>query len=142
VLNADIVPLLLVVAVSLLLALSQILLNPLYNSIPLSLHTVPLFAFYVISSSLIYWYLTLHRPAREIISARVCACIAALGGDLMSVSGRRVGSGLGRMLGGRLGAVFSQGLLGIAVVGGSTAFALLCFVSGPCARVDFAPSLG
>lgn len=123
-------PILLVLPISLLLALSKILLTPLYNSIPLSLYTIPLYSAYVAVSSLLYWYFTLKRPASEIISARICVCIAAFGGDLVSVSGRQVGSGLGRVFGGRLGAVCSRGLLGMSIVGGGTAFALLCFVSG------------
>lgn len=136
----DIVPLLLVIPVSLLLALTKILLTPLYNSIPLSLYTLPLFAFYTVISSLVYWYLTLRRPAKEIISARICVCVAALGADLVSISGRSTGSKLGRLLSGRLGAVFSQGVLGLAIVGGSTVFALLCFVSmrTPIMGVDHA----
>jgi hypothetical protein len=60
----------------------------------------------------------------------VCFCISAFAGDLIGISGRRVGSLAGRLVGGEWGAVLARTVLGIGVVGGGMGFALLCSVSG------------
>ncbi|WWC62022.1 uncharacterized protein I303_104609 [Kwoniella dejecticola CBS 10117] len=124
------VPVLLGVPTALLLSLNTQLLTPLYNSIPLSLHTTPLHAGFAILSALIYWYITSESPSSsptDIISARICLGLAALGGDVVAVYGRRIGSMAGSLLGAEYGALASRAILGIEIVGGATFFALLCF---------------
>ncbi|WVQ67650.1 uncharacterized protein L199_005853 [Kwoniella botswanensis] len=121
------VPVLLAIPTSLLLSLNIQLLTPLYNSMPLSLHTTPLDIGYTILSALIYWFITLSSSAREIISARVCLGLAALSGDMVAVYGRRIGMWLGLLLGPEYGAVASRAVMGMGIVGGASGFALLCF---------------
>ena len=55
--------------------------------------------------------------------------MTALAGDMIALSGRRVGSFTGQVLGPEWGAWGSRAVLGVGAVGGGTAFALLCFVS-------------
>ncbi|WWC94199.1 hypothetical protein V866_001039 [Kwoniella sp. B9012] len=121
------VPVLLAILTSLLLSLNIQLLTPLYNSMPLSLHTTPLYIGYTILSALIYWYITLSSSARDIISGRVCLGLAALSGDMVAVYGRRIGMWLGLLLGPEYGAVASRAVMGMGIVGGASGFALLCF---------------
>ncbi|KAK4687304.1 hypothetical protein P7C73_g2815, partial [Tremellales sp. Uapishka_1] len=120
-------PVLLVVPLSLLLSLNTVLLTPLYNTLPLTLHTPLLYGMYSVLPTLLYWHATLHKSPQEAISARICFSIAALGGDLAAVSGRRVGSACGARLGPEFGALASRAVLGAGTVGGGTVFALLCF---------------
>nr|XP_019001214.1 uncharacterized protein I203_06410 [Kwoniella mangroviensis CBS 8507]OCF64675.1 hypothetical protein I203_06410 [Kwoniella mangroviensis CBS 8507] len=121
------VPVLLAIPTSLLLSLNIQLLTPLYNSMPLSRHTITIHVGYTILSALIYWYITLSSSAREFISARVCLGLAALSGDIIAVYGRKVGMWLGLSLGPEYGAVASRAVLGVGIVGGASGFALLCF---------------
>nr|XP_019011130.1 uncharacterized protein I206_04442 [Kwoniella pini CBS 10737]OCF49911.1 hypothetical protein I206_04442 [Kwoniella pini CBS 10737] len=121
------VPVLLGIPAALLLSLNIQLLTPLYNSIPLSLHTPPLYVGYTAIAALIYWYITSRIPAKDIISARICLGLVALSGDILAVYGRRIGSISGRLLGAEYGAIASRALMGIGVVGGTTIFGLLCF---------------
>nr|XP_019046368.1 hypothetical protein I302_05112 [Kwoniella bestiolae CBS 10118]OCF25298.1 hypothetical protein I302_05112 [Kwoniella bestiolae CBS 10118] len=121
------VPVLLAIPTSLLLSLNIQLLTPLYNSMPLSLHTPALYVGYTIVSSLLYWYLTLSTSAKDIISARVCFGLAALSGDVVAVYGRRIGMSLGLLFGPEYGAVAVRAVLGLGVVGGASGFTLLCF---------------
>jgi len=46
----------------------------------------------------------------------------------VAVGGRRTGSLLAHYCGAQWGALLSQGILGVGVVGGGMCFALLCFV--------------
>ncbi|WVO16164.1 hypothetical protein L204_103834 [Cryptococcus depauperatus] len=122
-----VVPILFIIPLSLLLSLNTILLTPLYNSIPLSLHTPSLYVFLSVPPSILYWAITLHHPTRDVISASVCLSLAALGGESIVVWGRRVGSLTGRVAGGEWGAWGARGILGLTSVGGNLGFALLCF---------------
>ncbi|KAK8864447.1 hypothetical protein IAR55_001696 [Kwoniella newhampshirensis] len=120
-------PVLLAIPVSLLLSLNTLLLTPLYNSIPLTLHIRELYFFYALPPSLLYCYITLHRWPRQIVSARVCLSFAALSGDLVAVFGRKVGSVTGTYAGPEWGSLGARAMLGVGAVTASTAFALLCF---------------
>lgn len=128
---ADLVSLALTVAVSLCLTLTRFLIEPLYNSLPLTLHPETIYAAYTVLPALAYWQFTLRRSAQEAVSARVCLSIAAIGGDVVAVFGRRVGSLSGRAFGAEWGATVALSLLSLVMVGGSAMFALLCFVSSP-----------
>ncbi len=119
----------LVLPLSLLLHLTKVILRPLYNTLPLNLHSPLLYVYFTILPSLVYWQATLRRNARLVISGRVCFSIAALAGDVLAVSGRRIGSLSGRLVGPEWGAFGARAVLGMGVVGGGTGFALLCFVS-------------
>jgi hypothetical protein len=96
---------------------------------PLSLHPHIVYLIYFLPPTLAYWRLTSCSSARDLISARVCLGISALGADLVAVGGRRTGSVLAQYLGAQWGALLSLGVLGVGVVGGGLCFALLCFVS-------------
>ncbi|OXB39897.1 hypothetical protein J007_00319 [Cryptococcus neoformans] len=120
-------PILVAVPVTLLLSLNTILLTPLYNTIPLSLHKVALYTLYAAPPTLLYWAVTLERSAREVVSANVCINLAALNGDLVAVLGRRLGSLMGRLAGPEWGACLAKAILGFGAVGGGLTFALLCF---------------
>ncbi|KAE8537907.1 hypothetical protein D1P53_005968 [Cryptococcus gattii VGV] len=121
-------PILVAVPLTLLLSLNIILLTPLYNTIPLSLHNVALYALYAAPPTLLYWAVTLERSAREVVSANFCIGLAALNGDLVVVLGRRLGSLTGKLAGPEWGAFFAKAILGIGAVGGGLTFALLCFI--------------
>ncbi|WWC89273.1 uncharacterized protein L201_004194 [Kwoniella dendrophila CBS 6074] len=121
------VPVVLAIPTSLLLSLTVQLLTPLYNSIPLGLHTESLFIGYTIVLSLIYWAVTLSSSAKSTISARVCFGLTALSGDIVAVYGRRIGSSLGGLLGPEWGPLATRAILGVGVIGGVSGFALLCF---------------
>jgi hypothetical protein len=125
----DLVPAVAVIPIALVLALTRVLLTPLYNSMPLSLHPHIVYLIYFLPPTFAYWRLTSRSSARELVSARVCLGISALGADLVAVGGRRTGSVLGQYLGAQWGALLSLGVLGVGVVGGGLCFALLCFVS-------------
>ncbi|WVO22090.1 uncharacterized protein IAS62_003415 [Cryptococcus decagattii] len=120
-------PILVAVPLTLLLSLNTILLIPLYNTIPLSLHNVALYALYAAPPTLLYWAVTLERSAREVVSANFCISLAALNGDLVVVLGRRLGSLTGKLAGPEWGAFLAKAILGIGAVGGGLTFALLCF---------------
>ncbi|KAL0250486.1 hypothetical protein I308_102664 [Cryptococcus tetragattii IND107] len=120
-------PILVAVPLTLLLSLNTILLTPLYNTIPLSLHNVALYALYAAPPTLLYWAVTLERSAKEVVSANFCISIAALNGDLVVVLGRRLGSLTGKLAGPEWGAFLAKAILGIGAVGGGLTFALLCF---------------
>lgn len=125
----DLVPVITVIPIALVLTLTRVLLTPLYNSMPLALHTHIVYLIYFLGPTFAYWRLTSRCSARELISARVCLSISALGADLVAVGGRRTGSLLGQYFGAQWGALMSLGVLGAGVVGGGLCFALLCFVS-------------
>ena len=129
--SSDLAPVLLIAPISLLLNLTRLLLEPLYNTLPLQLHPMPLYTVYTIVPVLVYWRSTIHRSARDAICARVCLCISAGGGDLVAIGGRRVGSLTGRILGAEWGAWAALMMLGVVAVGGGVGFALLCFVRIP-----------
>jgi hypothetical protein len=113
---------------ALVLSMTRIILTPLYNSLPLSLHPHIVYFIYLIPPVIIYWRLTSRSSPRELVSARVCLGITALAADLVAVGGRRTGSLLAHYCGAQWGALLSQGILGVGVVGGGMCFALLCFV--------------
>lgn len=125
----DVFPALLALPLGLLLHLITLLLTPLYNSTPLRLHVPLLYALYGIPSGVIYAIVTLHYTAQGVISARVCLTIVAIAGDLVIVMGRRIGGIMGAWVGPEYGALLARLILGIGIVGGANAFALLCFVS-------------
>lgn len=129
--DIDVFPVLLTIPLGLLLHLVTLLLTPLYNSTPLRLHIPLLYASYALPSALIFSLVTLRYAAREVISARVCLTIMAIAGDLIIVTGRRVGAVSGTWAGPEWGAVLARFLLGVGAVGGANAFALLCFASHP-----------
>jgi hypothetical protein len=114
---------------ALVLSMTRVILTPLYNSLPLSLHPHIVYFIYLVPPVLVYWRLTSRSSPRELISARVCLGITALAADLVAVCGRRTGSVLANYCGAQWGALLSQGILGVGVVGGGLCFALLCFVS-------------
>ncbi|WRT66420.1 uncharacterized protein IL334_003376 [Kwoniella shivajii] len=122
-----VVPLLLSVPISLLLSLNVQLLTPLYNSIPLALHTESLHVACALLPAIAFWYITLRSSAKEVISFRVCFSLAALSGDLVAVFGRKVGSMMGNLLGPEWGAFGARAILGVGIISGGLSFALLCF---------------
>jgi hypothetical protein len=109
--------------------MTRVLLTPLYNSLPLSLHPHVVYFIYLLPPVLVYWRLTSGLSPKYLISARVCLGVTALAADLVAVGGRRIGSLVGGYCGAQWGALLSQGILGVGVVGGGTCVALLCFVS-------------
>ncbi|ORX36593.1 hypothetical protein BD324DRAFT_626451 [Kockovaella imperatae] len=111
---------------SLMVSLTTILLTPLYNSYPLTLHTPMVYAAATIVLALVYWLLTSFRSARDIISARVCLNVSALAGDAVAVSGRRIGSLCGLLGGPQWGAVVSRTILCTCLASGVGGFCLLC----------------
>lgn len=77
---------------------------------------------------LVHWQTTLSDGPGTAVSGRACFLVAAMAGDVLAVSGRRVGSLTGELLGPEWGAFGARLLLGLGLIGGATAFALLCFV--------------
>ncbi|ORY33952.1 hypothetical protein BCR39DRAFT_592578 [Naematelia encephala] len=122
-----IVPALLAVPISLVLNLTTHLLIPLYNTLPLTLHITSLYVILTLVPATLYWYATHAQGARSTASARAALIIAALGADLVVVSGRNVGSLTGSFFGPERGATAARVILGLPVVGGGLGFALICF---------------
>lgn len=128
--TTDLVPAALALLLSLMLVLTRLILEPLYNTLPLTLHPEALYASLTIAPAILLWYPLLCQPLREAIHARVCVCVAAIAGDLVAVSARRVGSLAGQIAGAEWGGWAARVILGVGVVGGGAGFALLCSVSG------------
>ena len=125
--GADIVPATLALPVSLLLHLITCILEPLYNTLPLTLHITELYIALTIPPILTYLYITRKASAREIVSARVCVSLIAFSGDVAAVFARKIGSAFGN-LGPEWGPLGARFVLGAGAVGGATGFALLCYV--------------
>jgi hypothetical protein len=128
--TTDLFPAVLAVLLSLMLVLTRLILEPLYNTLPLTLHPEAMYASLTVVPAILLWYLLLRQPLREAIHARVCFCVAAVAGDLVAVSARRVGSLAGHIAGAEWGGWATRVILGVGVVGGGAGFALLCSVSG------------
>ncbi|GFZ43931.1 hypothetical protein JCM24511_01651 [Saitozyma sp. JCM 24511] len=111
---------------SLMLVLTRLILEPLYNTLPLTLHPEAMYASLTVVPAILLWYPLLRQPLREAIHARVCLCVAAVAGDLVAVSARRVGSLAGHIAGAEWGGWATRVILGVGVVGGGAGFALLC----------------
>lgn len=126
---SDLVPVTLSMPLSLVLALTRLLLQPTYNSSPLSLHPMAFFGILAVLPSILVCHTARHERPRTAISARICLLVSALGNDLIVVSGRRVGSLAGKLGGPEWGALGAKVVLGLAVVGGGVGFAVQCFVS-------------
>ena len=129
VLTIDTIPALLTIPLGLLLHLTTLLLTPLYNSLPLSLHPYSIYLFYALPPTAAYALLFFKMSGRDIISARASLVVMAISSDLVVVAGRRIGSIAGGLLGPEWGAFSAKVLLGIGAVVGGMGFALLCFVS-------------
>lgn len=127
--DPDIVPASFAIPISLILVLTRLLLQPIYNSTPFSLHPILLYVSLTILPTILIWHTVRFQSPRSAISARVCLSVSALGGDLVAISGRRVGSLLGKIGGPEWGALGARIILGLAVVGGGLGFAVLCSVS-------------
>ncbi|WVQ72461.1 hypothetical protein IAR50_002013 [Cryptococcus sp. DSM 104548] len=121
------IPVVLTIPLALSLQLNSQILTPLYNSLPLKLHQLPLYILFTIPPSLLYWAITLYRPPRDAFSGVVCFNLAAMSGDVVSVFGRRIGSLTGRLAGAEMGALMAQLIMGAGSVAGCLGFALLCF---------------
>lgn len=125
----DVFPALLTIPLGLLLHLTTLLLTPLYNSLPLSLHPHLSYFMFLSPPTALYSLLLLKMPGRDIISARASLIVMAISSDLVVVMGRRIGSATGALLGPEWGAFAGKALLGIGAVTGALGFTLLCFVS-------------
>jgi hypothetical protein len=130
-LSPDLVPVVLSVPLSLILVLTRLLLQPIYNSTPLSLHPLVLYSTFALIPTALIWNSVRYGSPKASMSARVCLSVSALGGDLIAISGRRVGSMMGKLGGAEWGALGARAVLGMAVVGGGVGFAILCSVSYP-----------
>ena len=128
--GSDFIPLGLMVPTSLLVSLTAIVLTPLYNTYPLTLHTPELYAFFILALASMYWISTAGSLARDRISARVCLNISALAGDAVVGACRRIGSLCG-LIGPQWGAFAARAVLGVGIVAGVGGFSLLCMVSEP-----------
>lgn len=129
--TTDLFPTVLAALLSLMLVLTRLILEPLYNTLPLTLHPEAMYASLTVVPAILLWYPLLRQPLREAIHARICLCVAAVAGDLVAVSARRVGSLAGHIAGAEWGGWATRVILGVGVVGGGAGFALLCSVSDP-----------